>query len=217
MKKIILIFSFLILLCGCSNINKMDYKDIINYTIKENYDNKTYNSFHNGYKYYLPKYMNIKDSLNYNEKINSNDYTYYLYVDIVSYYNNSILSYEENDDSYISYKFKYKDIEGYLEVNKLKENYLVEIIYNYAKIEVKVDESAINESINNSIIILSTIKYEKDIIENVIGESKIISKEEVLNIFNQKTTTDDQFLKIIEEYDNYEDTENQIPDYDVIN
>ena len=216
MKKIILIFSFLILLCGCSNVNKMNYKDIINNTIKENYSNKIYNSFHNGYKYYLPKYMSIKDGLDYNEKINSVDYTYYLYLDIVSYYNNSSLKYEENDKSYISYKFKYKDLEGYIEVNKINDDYLVEIIYNYAKIEVKVDELDINNAINNSIVILSTIKYEKDIIKNVIGESIIISKEEDVEIFKKKHK-DDQFLKIIEEYDNYEEYENKIPDYDVIN
>ena len=215
MKKIILIFSFLILLCGCSNINEINYKDIINNTIKENYNNKMYNSFHNGYKYYLPKYMSIKDGLDYNEKINSNDYTYYLYLDVVSFYNNSKLTYEENN-SYISYKFEYKDKNGYVEVNKLDNNYLVEIIYNYAKIEVKVDENDINGAINNSIIILSTIKYERDIIENLIGESKIISQEESLNVFNKKNT-EDQFLKIIEEYDTYEDEESIIPDYDVIN
>ena len=216
MKRIILMFSFLILLCGCSNINKMNYKDIINSTIKENYDNKMYNSFHNGYKYYLPKYMSIKDGLDYNEKLNNNDYTYYLYLDIVSYYNNSKLVYEENKDAYISYKFKHEDKEGYVEINKVEDDYLVEIIYNYAKIEVKVDEISINDAINNSIIILSTIKYEKDIIGNLIGENKINSQEESLNIFNKKST-DDHFLKIIEEYDTYIEEENEIPDYDVIN
>ena len=216
MKKIIVIFSFLILLCGCSNINNMSYKDIIGKTIKVNYDNDLYNSFHNGYKYYLPKYMNVKDGLDYNEKLNSNDYTYYLYLDIVSFYNNSKLNYVENKESYISYKFNYKDLNGYVEVNKVLDEYLVEIIYNYAKIEVKVDKRDINEVVNNSIVILSTIKYEKDIIKNIIGESKIISQEESLNVFNKKTV-DDHFLKIIEEYDNYEESENVIPDYDVIN
>ena len=215
MKKIIIIFSFLILLCGCTNINSMNYKDIINKTIKLNYDNNIYNSYHNGYKYYLPKYMSIKDGLDYNEKLNSNDHTYYLYLDIVSFYNNSKLNYEENN-SYISYKFEYKDKSGYVEVKKNDKNYLVEIIYNYAKIEVKVDEKSINEAINNSIIILSTIKYERDIIENLIGESKINSQEENLEVFNKKTK-DDHFLKIIEEYDIYEEPENTIPDYDVIN
>ena len=126
------------------------------------------------------------------------------------------MNYVENKESYISYKFNYKDLNGYVEVNKVLDEYLVEIIYNYAKIEVKVDKRDINEVVNNSIVILSTIKYEKDIIKNIIGESKIISQEESLNVFNKKTV-DDHFLKIIEEYDNYEESENVIPDYDVIN
>ena len=216
MKKIILIFSFLFLLCGCSNINEMNYKDIINNTIKFNYNNKRYNSFHNGYKYYMPKYMSIKDGLDYNEKLNSNDYTYYFYLDIVSYYNDSKLNIDENKNSYISYKFNYKDKDGYLEVNKIDDEYLVEIIYNYAKIEVKVDGIHINEAINNSIIILSTIKYEQDIIGNLVGENKINSQEENLNVFNKKPT-DDHFLDIIEEYDTYVEDKDEIPDYDVIN
>lgn len=216
MKRILLIISILLITTGCTNINKQDYKDLVQTSIKSNYNNKIYNTFHTGYKYYLPKYMSIKDGLDYNEKINSNYYTYYLYVDVISYYNSTNVEYKENKTSYISYKFNYKDNNGYLEVNKIDDKYLVEIIYNYAKIEVKVDEYAIKESINNSITILSTIKYDKDIIDNLIGENKINSKEETLQIFEEKKD-DNDFLEIIEEYDTYEEEENDIPDYEVIN
>ncbi len=215
MKKVLLIISFLFITVGCTNIDELDYKDNINNVIKDNINNKIYNQYRKGYKYYLPKYMSVKDDINFNEIINSNDYTYYLYIDVVSYYNKVKNDYK-NNDAYISYNFKYKELYGYLEVNKLENNkYLVEIIYNYAKIEVKVDEFDINEAINNSIILLSTIKYEDSIINNLIGENKINNQEEKLNIFG-KETEKDNFLKVEDEYDDYEE-ESDIPDYDVIN
>ena len=213
MKKILLMVCIFIITTGCVNVKNEDYKNIINTTIKENSSNKMHNRFGTGYKYYLPKYMNIKSSLNYNEKINSNDYTYYLYIDVISYYNKIKHKYNVNQD-YISYKFNYKDNEGYLSVKELENKYLVEIIYNYAKIEVKVNKMDINEAINNSIIILSTIDYDDKIIENLIKENKIIGEDETLNIFENKEDKD-SFMDVIEEYDKYE--ESDIPDYDIIN
>ena len=46
-----------------------------------------------------------------------------------------------------------------------------------------VEKIDINEAINNSIIILSTIKYNDDIIKNIIGDNDLNNQEEVLNIF----------------------------------
>ena len=211
MKKILLIFIFT---TGCVNIKKIDYKDNINNVIRQNDNNKIYNRFSSGYKYYLPKYMSVKNSLNYNEQIISNDYTYYLYIDIISYFNKKDITYKKSE-GYLNYEFNYKDLKGYLNVSEINNKYLVEILYNYAKIEVIVELIDINEVINNSIIILSTIKYDDKIIENLIVENKISSEEEKLNIFENSSNKDD-FIDIIEEYDNYED-EDDIPDYDKIN
>ena len=214
MKRIVLLICILCFTSACTNLKTLDYKENINNTIKANKDNKFYNHIGNGYKYYLPKYMSVKNSLNYNEKINSGDYTYYLYIDIVSYYNNKNLNIK-NDKAFINYKFNNGKIDGFLRVSNENDKYLVEIIYNYAKIEVKVDKDDLNEAINNSIIILSTIKYDKDLIGNLIVENKINSKEETLNIFGNKESKDN-FIDIIEEYDTYEE-ESDIPDFDVIN
>lgn len=96
------------------------------------------------------------------------------------------------------------------------DKYLVEIIYNYAKIEVKVAKYDLNEVINNAIIILSTIKYDDDVINNVVGENKTNNKEETLNIFDT-TKKDENFLDVMEESNVYEEDESDIPDYDVIN
>ena len=212
MKKIILLVTVILLTSACTNITKLDYKNNINNIIKNNYNNKTYNHVGAGYKYYLPKYMNIKNISNYNEIINSNDYTYYLYVDIISYYNNKNIITNNCKDKY---DFNYKDNNGYLCINNVNNQYLVEIVYNYAKIEVIVDSINLNEAINNSIIILSTINYDKELISNIIIENKMQNKEETLNIFGNKKNKKD-FIEVIEEYDSY-DKKDDIPDYDLIN
>ena len=215
MKKLLLLISIVIFTTACTNLNKLDYKENINNTINTNKNNKIYNHIGNGYKYYLPKYMSVKNSINYNETINSNNYTYYLYLDIVSFYNKKNINYKEEKD-YINYKFNNNGIDGYLKVTEEMDKYLVEIIYNYAKIEVKVAKYDLNEAINNSIIILSTIKYDDDVINNVVGENKTNNKEETLNLFDT-IKKDENFLDVIEEYDNYKEDKNDIPDYDVIN
>ena len=212
MKKFMLLISILLLTTACTNINKLDYKENINNVIKQNTNNKIYNHYGTGYKYYLPKYMSVKNISNFNETINSNDNTYYLYLDVISYYNKSKIINNSKCQSLYTFNNKY---DGYLCINDVNNEYFVEIVYNYAKIEVKVDKYYLNETINNSIIILSTIKYDKDLISNLIKENKIKNKEETLDIFGNKTKKQD-FIEVIEEYDNYQEKED-IPDYDVIN
>lgn len=214
MKRIVLLLSLILVTSACTNLNNLDYKDNINAVIKSNSNNKLYNHVGNGYKYYLPKYMSVKNMINFNEKINSNDYTYYLYLDVVSF--NSKKQDKINKKCDINYEFKQNNNEGYLCVNNINNEYLVEIVYNYAKIEVKVAKNDLNEAINNGIIILSTIKYDSDLISKMIGESKLDGSEETLNIFKDTKSKDD-FLDVVEEYDNYDDSQNKVPDYDVIN
>ena len=86
-------------------------------------------------------------------------------------------------------------------------------MYNYAKIELIVEIEDINNAINNSITILSTIKYNEDIIRNLLEEDLLNYKDESLNLFD-KITNEDNFIKYEEQYDEYE---KDIPDYDIIN
>lgn len=214
MKKLILLISILFITSACTNINNVDYKDNIDSVIKNNVNNKYYNHSGSGYKYYLPKYMSVKNIYNYNELLNGNDNTYYLYIDIISYYNKKTL--KNNNKCDINYEFTNNKLDGFLCVNHDNDKYMVEIVYNYAKIEVKVDKNNLNEVINNSIIILSTVKYDDDLIGSLVKEKKLSNKEESLNIFKDKKDKND-FIEVIEEYDNYDGKDNDIPDYDVIN
>ena len=86
-------------------------------------------------------------------------------------------------------------------------------MYNYAKIEVIVDSNDIANAIANSLIILSSVEYNDDIIENLLEEDVLNYSEESFNIF-ETNSNDSNFLKVVEEYDNYKDDE--VPDYDLI-
>ena len=211
MKKFLLLISILFVTSACTNINKIDYKDNINSVIKDNYNKKIYNHSGNGYKYYLPKYMSIKNVINYNEIINSNDYTYYLYLDVISYFNNKdILNNKKCSDSY---EFKYKDLSGYLCINDVNDKKLVEIVYNYAKIEVIVEESFLKEAVSYAMVILASVKYNNNVLENIVGENVLTSKEIEFNIFETKKS-ESNFLKVSEE-DIYED-DDTVKDPDLV-
>ena len=85
MRKILLIIFPLLFLTGCANINNTNLEDIEKDVRNSNININ--NQFRSGYKYYLPRDLNVIDSLDYNERLNSNKYIYYLYVDIISYNN----------------------------------------------------------------------------------------------------------------------------------
>ncbi len=211
MKKIFLMAFLVLFITGCTSINNSSTENLINeiQKSKTNLDN----TYRQGYKYYLPTHLQVKEVHGLNEIITHHGYKYYIYVDLVSYFDNIKKEYKENPNSYYSKNISYDGIEGYVEINSKKDKYLIEIMYNYAKIEVIVDSDYINEAIVNSMIILSTIKYNDDIIENMMGENILNSKEEQLNIFEVRGR-ESKFLEYLEEYDSYED---ELPDPDLIN
>ena len=154
MKKIILIIIILVLTAGCTNINKLSYDDIVNnITTMSTKDN----IYRTGYSYYLPRGMKVADSTLYNEVIEDANSKYYLYVDVVSFYKKITKEYEINNNAIYSSKINYNDKFGYVEVNLLKnDKYLVEIMYNYAKIEVIVDKIKFKEAMLSIINILKS-------------------------------------------------------------
>ena len=212
MRKILLIIFPLLFLTGCANINNTNLEDIEKDVLNSNININ--NQFRSGYKYYLPRDLNVIDSLDYNERLNSNKYIYYLYVDIISYNNKAKNDYKINYDAYFSNKIIYNNKYGYLEINKHKDKYLVEMMYNYAKIEVMVEEKDINETVTNSMIILSSIEYNNKVINHLIGNGSFNGTETDFNIFKTKKN-ESNFINYIKEYDKYEETED-VPDLDLI-
>lgn len=211
MKKLIILIVCFTLLCGCTKINNDNINDIINSVVSS--DNDRANQYRNGYKFYLPNNLSTIKIDDKNNVFKENDIKYYMFVDIVSYYHKVENKYQVNEKAYYSSLINYNNKSGYVEVNVKNDKYLIEIMYNYAKIEVIVNSDDIASAITNSLIILTSVNYNDDIIDNLLEEDVLNYSEETFNIF-ETNSNDSNFLKVVEEYDNY--NEDKVPDYDLI-
>ena len=213
MKKVAIILLALIMLTGCVSIEKSSYQEIIKEATKSK--EKIYNTYRSGYKFYLPKGLYVEDSSEYNEILKGQNAYYYLYIDIISYLNKKEVSYEENKSSHYSKAIKEDNTFGYIEINRQNEKYLIEIIYNYAKIEVMVEEDDLKVAVANSIVILSSIYYNDSLLKQLSEDNLLSYSEETVDIFETRGKETSNFLKYVEE--EYSDEEYEIPDYDLIN
>ena len=205
LKKKIILFLFIFLFAGCSviNINTDDYLKNINNIIKR--DNKYTNNNAIGYQYRLPVGVTKLESNEFNEVLISNNERYYLYADVVSYYYKTENKYKVDKKAFLSSKLSYKDKTGYVEVNKDNGKYYVEMMFNYSKIEGYVEEKDLRDSLNNMAYILSSIKYNNEVIENLLGDEKYnLSENESYDIFHLKKSNTSSFLKYASEYDTYD-------------
>ena len=200
------------LLVGCTNVNDLTYDEIVqNFATRSSRTN----TYRTGYKYYLPRGMQVNDSTLFNEILEDGRYTYYLYVDAVSYLNDIQYEYETNTESLYSTGIRNDDKFGYVEIN-LQENdkYLVEIMYNYAKIEVIVDEGDINRAMLSAISILKSIVYNDSIITNLLEDNVLDFAEKEFDIFNNNSN-DDDYIDV--GTDDFQPIEEEIPDSDLLN
>ena len=200
----IFLLALIILFSGCSivNINTNDYLKNVNNIIKRKSNKASDNAI--GYQFDLPNGVSVVETEDFNQKLKSGNSTYYLYVDMVSYFYKVKNEYKVNNDAFLSSKLSNDKKYGYVEVNKDKGKYYVEMMYNYAKIESYVEEDDLKETLNNMAYILSSIKYNNDIVVNIIGDEKYnLSSDETYNIFKTKKTTTTNFLKYDKDYNTY--------------
>ena len=191
MKKIVLLLLTTLILTGCTVV-RMDTSNpdvIIDIVLSK--PNTLYNTVGKGYKYYKPRGVIYLDTNELNDKLYSNGNYYYLYVDVISYYYKKDVEYEENKDAYYSRIIDFDGRNGYVEINKVGDKYLVEFMYNYSKIESMVDEEDINEVILNSSYILSTIKYNAKVIKIMLNDDFLTNQEEKYDIFTPKKKIND--------------------------
>ena len=213
MKKVLLILFFLFIITGCTSIQDMDLESVIDQSAKSKLS--LTNEDRSGYKYYLPKGLKVVDKADYNERLKSGNSVYYLYVDVVSYYNKVIEKFQSKENVYYSKAINYKDKFGYLEIKNVKENqYLIEIMYNYAKIEVIVREDDIRVAVANAMIVLSSIQYNDTILKTLVGGDNASFNELEYNIF--KTTNESIYLEVVGD-DIYEETDDEVHDADLVN
>ena len=177
----------IILFTGCTvvRIDTTNIDNIISIVLSKK--NTLYNRVGKGYKYYVPRGVTYIDTTELNDKLYSNGNYYYLYIDVVSYYHKVKVNYKENKDAYYSKKIDVSGKEGYLEIQKQKnDKYVIEFVYNYAKIEAMVDKEDINEVVLNASYILSTVKFNNKVIKLMLNETYFTNKEEKYDIFADK-------------------------------
>ena len=208
MKKLFLLGAILLILTGCSSIESSSIDTIINSGLNSRVD--TTNENRMGYRYYLPRGLAVKSSKDFNEIISDQKYLYYLYVDIVSFNSKVGFTYHANQDAYYSSSLTYQGKTGYIEINNYESNqYLIEIMYNYAKIEVVAYESDIKKVVAYAMSILSSVTYNDSVIENYLGDDVFLSSEEAYDIF--EIVGSDNYLEFTEDVE--ETDEIRDPDY----
>ena len=211
MKKILICMLLIFCVSGCVSVNNSTIDEIL--TDSLNSELSFYNTTRNGYKYYTPKGLRTIGKNDYNEILADFKYKYYMYVDILSYSNKVSSDYIKKSDVYYSNVIKYEDKFGYLEIKTFdNKKYLIEIMYNYAKIEVMVDKKDINQSIAYSIGVLSSIEYNDTIINNLLNKDQFTFNDEDFNIF-ETAESESNYLNYVEKYDNYEDNETKDKDF----
>ena len=186
MKKMTILL-LLVLTAGCSavRIDTSSIDNTLNVVLSKN--NNLYNRIGKGYKYYIPRGVTYMDTDDLNDKLYSNGINYYLYIDVISYYNRVKTNYKENKNAYYSKKIEGKK-DGYLEINKVKGKYKIEFVYNYAKIEALVEKEEIEDVVLNASYILSTVKFNDNIIKIMLNEEYFTNKEETYDVFSSKTS-----------------------------
>lgn len=189
MRKIILTILLVLVLTGCSivRIDTSSIDTILNVILTK--DNTLFNQVGQGYKYYLPGGVTYIDSDDLNDILYCNGAHYYLYIDAISYHYNASTNYKINNSAYYSKIFSKTDgfkHSGYIEINEQGDLYHIEFVYNYAKIETLVNEENLNNAVLNASYILSTIKYNKDIVELMLEDDYFTNKTGKYDDFNSK-------------------------------
>ena len=200
MKKKILLVLFLMLLTGCvrTDINNGDYKELVSQVIN-NKTNGT-NEVANGYRFYVPKGVRLIENDSNNQIFMGMGTKIYMYVDITSYYYKNLLNYKDIEDSYYFSKVSSGDKTGFIKITKTDDDkFYVEIVYNYAKVEVYTDKYNLNDIITLSSILLNNISYNDNIIENLLDDNHNSGSDITYNIDKPEDASSD-FTQYLNEY-----------------
>lgn len=213
MKKILAVILVLLTVTGCTYVNyeDMTVEQTINDALSRNIT--LYNNNYEGYKLYVPRGLGVVEKNDYNLNILYDDNVFYLYVDIVSYFHRIIPDFKPDSAKFYSKAINVDGKNGSLEISEYEDKYYVVYNYNYGKIEALVDKDKLNDSLLNMTYILSSIRYNDDVIKTLMGENVLNYKEENIDIFKSKGDRNN-FLEALEKYDVYDEKEEK--DQDVL-
>ena len=199
MKKLVILLSMVMLfVTGCS-VTRLDDTDIGKNmkTILSN-KNSMYNVHYSGYKYYLPKGISFINKDDYNAVLSdSHGNKYYMFVDAISFYHKVENTYKVNSNSHYSKILNYNNKDGYIQIDEVKKKYFVQYVYNYVKIEAYVDKNELTSCVNNMSYILRSVKFNKTILESLIGENVLDYKEENFSLFKADSSSE-SFMDVVE-------------------
>lgn len=186
MKKLVSLLLITLVITGCTavRIDTSSPDNIVNVVLSK--DNVLYNHVGKGYKYYIPRGVTYIDTVEFNDKLYSDGDYYYLYIDAISYYYQKEIKYEKNDDSYYYKEININNKKGYIDIKQKDDKYLIDFMYNYAHIQSLVEKEKINTVILNSSYILSTVKFNNNVIRIMLNEDYFKYKEEKFELFENE-------------------------------
>jgi len=196
MKKIIALLAVLIFVTACTPLNNLSLNEIIERNLRANIELS--NQTRSGYKYYLPRGLTILRIKDFNEVAIGSNITYYMYFDLISYFNNVRREYKINPDAYFSMPIIHNDGFGYLEINQVGKHFFIEIMYNYAKIEMMVEEHQIRKAVQNAITILTTVRYNDNVLASLLDRNVLRSNKIEFNIFDTVRNVESTYLTSVD-------------------
>lgn len=208
-KKLVLI-CFLLLLVGCTRVNENDnYIESVQNCLNVQHNVNTVTL---GYKYYIPKGITKLHDYDYNQVFLMDNCYMYLYVDIISYFYDKKLETSKKPEDYYYQEFNYKDKIGYIRIQKQNDNqYFLEIIYHYSKMEGYVQKDKLTKIITLSSIILNSIEYNDTVIEKVL-EGDLGQFSEFTYEVDKPDGASSNFSQFLEEYVQKEEETEELPD-----
>ena len=202
-RLVLLLFAVLLLMTGCTvtTLSNVDVGSNIKTILTDKAE--LYNVYFEGYKYYVPKGLQFVNKDQYNAKFtDSVGNKYYLYVDAISYFHKIENTYEENETSHYSRKLNYGKKTGYIQIDKQEDGkYLINFMFNHAKMEAYVSEEDLISVVNNMAYVLRSITFNDKVLESLIGENILSYQEETFNLFDTKSASTENFLDEVAKYD----------------
>ncbi len=200
-KRIILLSIMLLFVSGCSvrTLSTTDFEDNFSMILSE--DTNLANVNFDGYQYYIPSGISFVNKDDYNA-ILQDKYAnrYYLYIDVIGYFHETKNTYKVNKKAYYSKRLNYNKKTGYIEINEVDDEYFVEMVFNYCKMEAYIPKKYLVPVISNMSYILRSVDYHDKVLESLIGDNVLNYKEESFNIFESKSDTNESVLK----YEDYQ-------------
>lgn len=204
MRKLLSIILVIVLLTGCSI--QQTPKNFNQQVVSALKNNHRPNYVTQGYKLYLPFDVKVYNDKNNNLELYYQGKFLYMYTDLISFYYKyqEGYKYDVNVKAAYSKKLDYKDKLGYIEINKYKNKFFVQVMYNYAKIETVVyNKVEAYETALTSLRVLNSVVYKQKIVEALIDDKAILnSDEEIFQLFKPKQDKTD-FIQYVEDYDKY--------------